>query len=571
MKPFKTFIVFIVALTGITGCTKDALMQSKGYPSIITVSVSDIDSLGATFEGSLLNHGEAEIIDFGFILNDGKMDYQFSIQKTSTLKEFKMRIETDLENGISYSCRTYAKTSKNLVLGNKLNFVGKGSLFPIIENFSPKAGFDGTQVTLKAKYLSHDPLKNTVFVNNVKALVVSSNIDSITFMVPSSSFVGNATISLNTGSHGTVSPTKFNIQGPVIESISATSGHSGDMFTLNGTNFLQNGNKMEVNFGGYTAGIVSQSNTQIIVIVPVLYNILISDQTLNINLINGSKNTTFKSPYTVLKSWQYKTPTPFNWTWKYQAVTYNNRGYILEMNTNLLYQYDPSSDQWNTYATTLFPGERNEGGLFIVSGDNLYKVGGYNYLSKLVYDVWVFNFISKTWTKKNNIPFNLYNGFSFQMNNQLYVVNDEGQLWKCNFENEQYTRMNDAPFNFKYSLGSTFTANNKTFAVVYGSTWQYDDLNDTWIAKAPNLFSKEQYSVDAFGFALNGTGYVLNRGTFLYKYDPINDRWVLTSNYPGLRSDNSYKIAFIIGSRAYVAATSGNYGGNSPLMYVYQE
>ena len=242
MKPVKLFIVFTVVLSCFTGCTKDALIQSKSYPSIITKNVSNIDSLGATFEGSVLDYGEVEITDFGFILNDGKSDYQFSIQKTSTLKEFKMRIETDLEKGVTYSCRTYAKTNKFLVLGNKVNFVGKGSLFPIIEDFNPKVGFDGTLVTLKAKYLSHNPLKNSVFVNNIQALVVSSNTDSITFKIPSSSFVGDATISLKTGSHGTVSPRKFNIQGPVIESISATSGHSGDLLTLYGKNFLQNEN-----------------------------------------------------------------------------------------------------------------------------------------------------------------------------------------------------------------------------------------------------------------------------------------------------------------------------------------
>lgn len=50
-----------------------------------------------------------------------------------------------------------------------------------------------------------------------------------------------------------------------------------------------------------------------------------------------------------------------------------------------------------------------------------------------------------------------------------------------------------------------------------------------------------------------------------------NAKWTQISNYPGIRGDNSYKTTFVIGNKAYIAATSGNYGGNSPLMYSFGE
>jgi hypothetical protein len=63
----------------------------------------------------------------------------------------------------------------------------------------------------------------------------------------------------------------------------------------------------------------------------------------------------------------------------------------------------------------------------------------------------------------------------------------------------------------------------------------------------------------------------LQGGENLFKYDILNGIWIKVSEFPGSRGDNSYKTVFVIGSRAYVAATSSNYAGCAPLMYSYQE
>ncbi len=129
--------------------------------------------------------------------------------------------------------------------------------------------------------------------------------------------------------------------------------------------------------------------------------------------------------------------------------------------------------------------------------------------------------------------------------------------------------MNNFAGSFNFS--STFVVNGTAYLVVYGHTWRYNVSSDTWSDIATNPFFKEYYSVDAIGFALNNTGYVLHSGQSLYKYDVTNNSWTLVTYYPGSRADNSYKTTFIIGDKAYIAATSGNYSGNSPLMYSYQE
>jgi hypothetical protein len=118
---------------------------------------------------------------------------------------------------------------------------------------------------------------------------------------------------------------------------------------------------------------------------------------------------------------------------------------------------------------------------------------------------------------------------------------------------------------------STFIANGNAYAVQYGKTWMYDKQNDNWIQKAPNLFTLEQYDTNAKCFSYNNTGYVLNKGTDLYKYDTINDKWILVSNFPNSYGFNSEKSIFVLGDFAYIAATFSNYQGGSPLMFSYQD
>lgn len=566
-----TIYIYLLLLFSIIGCRKDATIQPKQYPYFITQDVAEINTSGVTFEAVISDYGQEKITDFGFIWSDGKTNYQYSLQNSGTLENFKTRISTDLENGLSYTCRAYVQTIKKLVLGNKVNFVSHGSELPLIQDFNPKEGFDGTLIKIKAKYLSQYSVNNKVFINNLPAQVISTNGDSIVVQVPSSVFVGDATISLKVGSQESTSNTKFKILGPEIESVSSLSGHSGDYITIKGKNLIQNGNNINVYFGSFLAEKISYSATQIELIVPISTNSLLWDQSLSIKLANGLKTTSFKSTFSLLKSWENRCPTPFNWSYKYKAITYNEKGYILELNIKKLYEYSPTTDQWTSISSSLFPADRNEGSLYIVSGDKMYKVGGFDYMYNHIKDLWAFDFINNTWNKKSNTPFDFSYATFFNLDNQFYIVTDKGQFWKCNFESEQYTRLNDFPIANNNNFLSTFTADGKAFVVCYGHTFQYNETTDSWIEKSTNPFSKEQYFEHAIGFSLNGTGYVLHSGMKLYKYDIKNDRWALTSYYPGSRSDNSYKVTFIIGRKAYVAATSGNYSGNSPLMYSYQE
>jgi hypothetical protein len=101
--------------------------------------------------------------------------------------------------------------------------------------------------------------------------------------------------------------------------------------------------------------------------------------------------------FLIERSWEMKQSTPFGWSWEYNAFTYNEKGYILEVNAKKLYEYNPEYNVWD--AISLYPGVRDERNLFIVAGDKVLKMGGIDYYGPSN-DFWEYDFVNETWTKK---------------------------------------------------------------------------------------------------------------------------------------------------------------------------
>lgn len=570
---FNIFVILIITCF-FSGC-KDDEMKTNDFPFVLTKPVSEIDADGATFTATVIFSGKDNVTDYGFIWSNGSAEFKISLINKSDLKEFKIRIKSGLVLNQTYSCKAYIVTTKNLVYGNKVSFKSLSSIPPQILDFNPKEGFDGDTVHLKGRYFSHIKEYNKVLVNNIQASIISSNDSTITFIMPSQSFVGKVDIAVEISSMRTIAESKYNILGPEILSISSLSEFSGSQVTLTGKNFFRDGSSLSVLFGNYNAEIISVFPTKIVVRVPIPKDNLLVSNNLNIKLIIGQKSTTYNSGFLIKNSWQTKSPPPsLSVPTSYQdAVTYKDKGYMLDINYLGLYEYNPLVNSWSQYGTTVFPGQRHRGSLYLVSGNKLFKIGGNDYMAQqsIISDLWAFDFISESWTKKKNIPFQFSYATSFNLDNQFYVLTYEGQLWQCDFENEQYKRLKDFPATFSNFFVSSFVANGNAYAVQYGKTWMYDKLNDNWNVKSENIFSQERYSVGGKCFTFNNTGYVLNKGTDLYKYDYVNDVWTLVSFFPGPWGSNSEKSFFVIGNLAYIAATFSNYQGGSPLMYLYHE
>jgi IPT/TIG domain. len=566
----KNYFLILFAVVCILSSCKDAEIQSKEYPLIVTKEVSDINTGGATLDAEILVQGTAPITDFGFILSDGTSTLKLS---TFNSNKFKTRILTDLKPKVNYVCKAYLTTAQKLVYGNAVGFISLGSTPPLISDFNPKTGFDGDTVKLRGKYFSSFAANNRIYVNNIAAQIIASTDSSIVFITPFQPFIGAADITLETNTIKVTSTQKFTLVGPQINSISSLSETSGKVVAITGTNLIHNGSNITINFGQYNAEILNMTNNRIDVVVPIPYLNLLADNYTTIKLTNGLKTLTYSSDFIIKKSWKSKSPPLlFNWPTSYQSgFTYNGKGYMHDVNYGNMYEYNPLTDSWKQFGTSPFPSAIYTKSLYIQSNDKVFRVGGIDYLYNPVNYLWSYNLIANKWTMKNNLPFSFSDASYFTLENQIYILTYEGQLWQCDFENEQYKRLKDFPAKFMNYFVSTFIANGNAYAVQYGKTWLYDKQNDNWIQKASNIFYKETYSVYAKCFTYNNTGYVLNNGTDLYKYDFVNDRWIYTTKYPNVWGSNSEKSIFIIGNEVYIAATFSNYQAGAPFMYLYME
>lgn len=563
----KNFILILLAVLTLISCEKDAAPRPKSYPLLLTDPVTDIDSTGALFSASLENKGVQKINDFGFILESGGRQYKFSLAGTADIDNCRYRCNVGIEAGKMYSVRSYAATDEYFIKGNEVIFTGRGSRKPEIIDFYPESGYDGTEITMHCKYLVPDTAGNKVFIEGNACEVLSVSNETITFRTPEISFFGEAKIRISNGVHETVSNKTFAVLGPSIYSITPSEGKSGTMVKIRGENFLKNGNSLFVSFDAMQTFLMSSSDTEAEVMVPATDYLF--DKSFTVSLTNGHKTIVSNKPFLLRKSWEVKAATPFNWGWHYDAFSYNGAGYILELNTKELYRYSADLNSWEAVPSSLFPGERNEYSVYALEGDVLFKAGGRDYMGNKLNEVWAYNFVSGNWEARSNIPFSFYHATFFTLKGYTFIITDEGQVWKCDLTHEVYTRMNDFPEPFTYSFTSAFMAGNQVYAVNYGSTYKYDELNDAWSLAGLNPITRENYSEPALGFTFNNTGYVLASGSDLYKYDLLNNRWLLVSKYPAY--ENSYKVVFTASNKAFFAATSSSYVGGSPLMFSYEE
>jgi hypothetical protein len=304
-------------------------------------------------------------------------------------------------------------------------------------------------------------------------------------------------------------------------------------------------------FDGYSGQIIESSPNGITAIVPLIQNSVTEDKLVNLTYYNGSKHVEIDESFMVLSLWKVKQRAPFGAPWEYLAFTYDKKGFILELNSGILYEYNPVTNEWQALLGSAFPGERLERCLYITSGNKVYKVGGFNYSRQPEKEVWVYDFISGTWLQRNDIPFSFSWATYFTMNGYFFIVTNSGEVWKCDMENESYIRLNNAPFTFD-AFASTFMHDDNVYLVKYQQTWLYNVAEDLWIEKDANPFVKQNYAEHAIGFALNNTGYVLLSGKYLYKYDAATGIWMLFADYPAV--GNCYKTIFTVDDTAYFVA-----------------
>jgi len=563
----QLFRLLIVVLPFVAACKKDAELQQKSYPYVLTLPVSNIDSTGVRFNARIVIYGLEPITDFGFIWHSNGIYYQYSLHNHhGSTDDFSLEVHGDLIKNQDYFCQAYVETASQLIKSTEVIFRSLGSLPPEITDFFPDTVFDGMEVTLVGKYFSTIASKNEVKVNNISVEIVSFTTDTIVFIMPETEFHGNAQIILTLNHQSCTAPAAITIIGPDINGISANEAQSGTYITLTGKYFLKGGNNLKLYFNNQEAEILDTTDNLLGVIVPPPISNFFADVTSTITIVNGIKNCKYSGSFTILKSWFQHEPPPFDWNYEYGAVAHNGKGYILEINSKKLYEYRPETNHWQVISD--FPGERCDRSVHLVTDDHLMILGGVDAFGKVRY-FWDYNFLNNQWTQKADLPFDFYRATHFQLGNLEYIITNEAEVWTFNFSDGEFTQLNYFPVNFLYFYPS-FVSNGVAYVSTIGINWQYDQQNDQWINISANKFTDEYESYNTTHFQYKGAGYVMQHGMNLYKFDTLRKKWIQVSVFPANNGDELYKTTFIIGDAVFLAVPDSQYS-TGPFLFSYQE
>ena len=501
---YLKFIIIITSLLFFSNCEKDAEVQPKEYPFVITNSPT-VNSNGAVFSADLTKIGNQEILKYGFVWstesNPKIQDYNKLFDDKANKGIYTCNVNCGLAKGQTYYVRAYILTDQYEVYGNVKSFSSQGSLPPEIDNFEPKIGPIGTEVIIEGKNFASSKNGNTVKFGNVEVIVDSVSENSLIVTIPQITKPEMVQVTVETAGMIVTSQDSFDLWFPWKRINDFNEGYDGVYpvsFTLNNkgyfglgennTNFWEYDPVKDIfikkadfpkSIGAYPMSFTA-SNLGYVLFVDDEYS------TAGGMMVND----------TIKELWEYN-PENDLWTRKADfpgskrssgvALSINEKGYIVGgqyWKTSWIYypkdlwEYDPLRDEWTQKAD--FPGsDRAESFGFSMNGKGYFGIGSTGWSQKSIYE---YNPKSDTWTYYTEYPGEGYNNIKgFIINDKCYLglgrenSNDSySDFWEFNIEDKTWKELHSCPINMAANL--SFTINNKGY-IGLGWNYYYDYRN----------------------------------------------------------------------------------------------
>ena len=490
MKVSISHIGFFIALLMLYSCTKEDSFYNTDYPFVLINEVSNISDQGADFNASVLNLGNYEILDYGFVWNELVSNPTLSNEHISLgnkldVGEIHYRMNHALGNGIMYSVRAYVKTNKYTVYSNITNFVSKGSKAPKIVSFTPLQGGGGTIVKITGEYFIASADKIIVKFGEITVPLISATETEIYVKAPQTLTSDSVKISVEISKMLAVSDNDFYLYYPW------TRKNNFDLF--------------ENSYLSESANFTVQNKAYLICANSYILYVYDSE----------------------LDTWSNNIRLPAKSGTKPFAFTLNGIGYLLIQNS--LWQFDASTNSW--IAKKKFPGSFSTLSYSFSVGNNAYVSDFYSTIK-----LWQYNPISDSWIEKNSCP--SVSNFSFSVNNRAYIGacpnGWDYQFWEYNPETDEWLRKSNYPTHTFDNMCS-FVIDNKAYLGLgdllngdYGGCskeiWEYDTTNDSWIKykDCPKTFAA------LTSFAINDKAYIFGFNTYwhtdktkyMYEFNP---------------------------------------------------
>lgn len=548
-------------------CSKDRTII-RPFPSVQTLEVSNISESGATFNAKIINEGNLEIIEHGFVWNrleNPTIDNADKRVLTSSIvnNEFSAEITTTISKHKNFFIRAYVKTKDYLVYGKNVSFISLGSSPAIFDSFSPKIGSWGDTIKIKGKYFSFKKEWNRVSFKDLPSKVISNTDSTITCTVPRNVRDKTVPIYILVGGESVKSKEDFKFFLPEITSISPISATFGEEITITGKNFSNQMVDIQVFFGNsyrpQEAAIISSTQNTIKVIVP--------------NNLESSSE-----PIKVISNLQEVT-YPINFTLKPPTITFATPDINANKSINIIvnnFHPTPSKNKFTieNIPTQILSGEEGNYTVKVPWGPYprrkaKIKVQVLDLITEYQFDV---NILDKWVMVSNNLPFN-YNNF---LNNAVvaqgdaYIVATSKEdnnifLWKFNQSDFSWEKKNLPFFSSSFGSNPIAESNGNKIYVYFANDnndfWEYNPTSDQWSKKSSFIGNKRggatHFSIGGniyVGLGIDYEPYIPISYADFYKYNPTSDLWTRVSDIPfnnfGV-SERAITASFVINGLGY--------------------
>lgn len=478
------------------------------------------------------------------------------------------------------------------VAGNSTNIEKQFQLrAPVIESVTPDLGLSGTKVVIKGKYLLG--FATEIFFGEIEAAPLSWSGTQIECLVPNMPN-GAVALKVQTGTGNLFATSPFKIQPenlPELNLVEPTVAKTGEIIKLIGNYFATEPGQNSVKFDNTPAYIVSESKTEIEVMVPEAET---RTPTITVTSYGSSVSIdmfTMKSP--IVDDFFPKRGAPGSevtivftdshmthlkvflddtqlWPFSYEQdkirfiLPYDPKNHA---GTLMVTFYDqeilnqPFSLPW--IIKTDFPGTNlNEANSLIYNNGAYVGLGGnpgpFNQLWK---------FDGTQWDRLTDFPgADRFNTFSFIAGTKAYVgggdldpMTQTRELWEYNFASDSWSQRDQVPLAHYTHTGFSVAGEGYAFDQDFDSNqlvlWKYNQSADTWSIKSVAPF---QASSSLMNFVIGNSVYVVGEYAFgtLWKYTPTTNQWTSIASIPG-----SFQYMFSIGALGY--------GGNGVEFYKF--
>lgn len=524
------YIILTIAIIILGGCSKE-VVESREYPRLKTLSVTNITETSAVFNAQILSLGNEPIIERGFLFGESPLMDMYNSEVVSAtgpshVGEFQMVVNRSMKKGTTYYVCGYLKTASILVYGDVEKFVSNGSNAPIITSISPTFGSWGDTIVIKGSYFSS--LSNNVFFGDVKAKTVLNTDNLVKVLVPDNYLGIETSITFKTEGNATIATEKFRYLQPELISIYPTTGTFGDTVVVKGRNLNNKGKYMQVLLNNTVAECIGVSDTVAKFIVP-------------FDLHNSQNQVKLVCDGITLSSQQVFNAIPFSLnTTTCDTITDLSGDILITVRGS---NFNPRAEYnfvtVDGVSTTVISATTNELTFFFP------KI-------RQTFD------LDLTFKKKYSVEVRVTDQKT--TSTELFVLKNKGKY--------EWFQLANYPGVSRYNTTS-FTLNGKGYfglgnngARCFSDFYCFDPATKTW-TKLPDLPGKSRFGATTFiinneayvGLGtdnINGTIYTSGVHTFtdFYKYDETNNKWIALANFPG--AGRSFAYSFVADNKPYL-------------------